>query len=288
MSSKQVTIGVIGGSGLYNIPELEVTTEHQLETPFGKPSGPIVEGRVGNRTVFFLARHGHGHSLSPTDVPYRANVYAMKQMGVTTLLSVSAVGSLTEQIEPGHLAVPDQLIDRTKGIRPATFFEKGIVAHVALGDPYCACLRQAVLAAARRTGAVVHDGGPLVCMEGPQFSTRAESNLYRSWGAHLIGMTALPEAKLAREASLCYATLALATDYDCWYEGHDAVTVDAVIEVMKGNAVKARKTLVELLADSGTADCACSSALSNAVVTAPGAIKPEVRKRLSLFLDSTS
>ncbi len=284
MQDGKAVLGVIGGSGLYEIPEMTGLREITVETPFGAPSGPVVEGRIGQQTVFFLARHGKGHVLSPTEVPYRANVWALKSLGVTHLLSVSAVGSLQAEIAPGHLIVPDQLIDRTKGTRAATFFEGGAVAHVPLGDPYCGEFRQAVLAAASQAKATVHDGGTLVCMEGPQFSTRAESFLYRSWGAQLIGMTALPEAKLAREASLCYTTLALATDYDCWYEGHDSVTVEAVIEVMKGNAVKARKTLLALVHSFGARNCACADTLKYALVTSPHAMSQEVKDRLALLL----
>lgn len=286
MQDGKAVLGVIGGSGLYDIPEMQGARETALDTPFGSPSGPIVEGRVADRTVYFLARHGKGHVLSPTEVPYRANVWALKSLGVTHLLSVSAVGSLREEIVPGHLVVPDQLIDRTKGIRPSTFFEGGAVAHVPLGDPYCSEFRQAVVSAARGIDATVHDHGTLVCMEGPQFSTRAESFLYRSWGANLIGMTALPEAKLAREASLCYATLALATDYDCWHDGHDSVTVDTVIEVMKGNAVKARQALIALVGSFEARDCACAETLKYAVVTSRDVMSAELRERLALLLSS--
>jgi 5'-methylthioadenosine phosphorylase len=284
MQDDNAILGVIGGSGLYDIPELNIAREIAVETPFGAPSGPVVEGDIEGRKVFFLARHGKGHFLTPSEVPYRANVWAMKRLGVTHLLSVSAVGSLQEQIVPGHLVVPDQLIDRTRGQRAATFFEGGAVAHVALADPYCQEFRTAVLAAANATEATVHDGGTLVCMEGPQFSTRAESFLYRSWGAQLIGMTALPEAKLAREASLCYVTLALATDYDCWHDSHDSVTVEAVIEVMKGNAVRARQTLLALVRNFGSRNCDCAQALKYAVVTAPEAMSPDVKERLALLL----
>ena len=284
MQDGKAALGVIGGSGLYEIPEMTGVSEIEGETPFGTPSGPVIQGRIDDRTVFFLPRHGKGHVLSPTEVPYRANVWALKSLGVTHLLSVSAVGSLREEIVPGHLVVPDQLIDRTKGIRPSTFFEGGAVAHVPLGDPYCSEFRQALLTATSHAEATVHESGTLVCMEGPQFSTRAESFLYRSWGAQLIGMTALPEAKLAREASLCYATLALATDYDCWHDGHDSVTVEAVIEVMKGNAVKARQALLALVRTFGARECACGETLKYAVVTSPNAMTEEVKARLALLL----
>jgi 5'-methylthioadenosine phosphorylase len=284
MVDDKVVLGVIGGSGLYEIPELQVEQELHVETPYGAPSGPVVVGRIAGRKVCFLARHGKGHRLSPTEVPYRCNVWALKSLGVTHLLSVSAVGSLQEQIAPGHLVVPDQLIDRTKGIRPSTFFEGGVVAHVALADPYCADFRTAVTRAARTTDTIIHPSGTLVCMEGPQFSTRAESFLYRSWGAHLIGMTTLPEAKLAREASLCYATLALATDYDCWHDSHESVTVEAVIQVMQQNAVWARQTIVALAEHLQPGDCNCPEALKYAIVTSPEAISEEARQRLALLL----
>ena len=286
MNHRQTVLGVIGGSGLYGIPEFEVIEEINRETPFGTPSSPVVRGRIKGRELFFLARHGKGHVLSPTEVPYRANVFALKSLGVNRLLSVSAVGSLREEIEPGHLVLPDQIIDRTRGIRPSTFFGNGIVVHVALADPFCGDFRTLVKTATENTGATVHYDGTLVCMEGPQFSTRAESFMYRSLGASLVGMTVLPEAKLAREASMCYATLALATDYDCWHEGHDSVTVEAVLQVMKGNAEKARKTLVALvdLLDEPF-PCACASALRYAVVTQPGAITRAACKPVELLLE---
>ncbi len=285
MSSRPCVLGVIGGSGLYDVPEIEVLEELHISTPFGPPSSPVIKGRLGQREVFFLARHGKGHVLTPSEVPYRANVWALKSLGVNTLLSVSAVGSLKEEIAPGHLVVPDQIIDRTRGIRPSTYFGDGIVAHVALADPYCADLSATLANAARQAGATVHEGGTLVVMEGPQFSTRAESFLYRGFGASLIGMTAMPEAKLAREASLCYATLALATDYDCWHETHESVTVEGVFQVMRGNNVKARNTLLNLIPMLGERTCHCHTALASAVVTAPSAMNPETRKKLALLLD---
>jgi len=285
MNPRPCVLGVIGGSGLYDVPEIEVLEELHVTTPFGTPSSPVVKGRLGKREVYFLARHGKGHVFTPTEVPYRANVWALKSLGVNTLLSVSAVGSLKEEIAPGHLVVPDQLIDRTRGIRPSTFFGDGVVAHVALADPYCADLSNLLAQAARSAGAVVHQGGTLVVMEGPQFSTRAESFLYRGLGASLIGMTAMPEAKLAREASLCYATLALATDYDCWHETHESVSVEGVFLVMKGNNVKARNTLLALIPMLGERTCHCGAALETAVVTHPSFIPPETRKKLALLLD---
>jgi len=285
MSSDNVILGVIGGSGLYNVPELVVEEELELSTPFGRPSAPIVKGRIGETTVYFVPRHGRGHVLLPSEVPYRANIYALKSLGAAAVLSVSAVGSLKEEIEPGHLVVPDQLLDRTLGVRPSTFFGDGIVAHVAMADPYCPDLRERLIDAASETGATVHDRGTLVCMEGPQFSTRAESFMYRGFQASLIGMTALPEAKLAREASLCYATLALATDYDCWHEQHESVTVEAVFEVMARNIAKSRETLVNLAGRLAGFGCDCKSALRYAVVTSDEAVDPGTRSKLGLLLD---
>ena len=237
-------IGIIGGSGLYSMQGLTTLTEHTLETPYGTPSAPIVEGQLEgiDARLFFIPRHGRGHTFNPSEVPYRANIYALKSLGVEWIFSISAVGSLQAEIEPGHMVVIDQFIDRTKD-RPATFFDNGVVAHVAFGDPVCTLLRQQLLEAAQESGAVVHDGGTYICMEGPAFSTRAESRLYRSWGANVIGMTNLPEAKLAREAEISYATLAMSTDFDCWHEGHDDVTVDQVIAVMKRNVVLAQQIL---------------------------------------------
>ena len=285
MSKKRPVLGVIGGSGLYDVAEIQGKETLELDTPFGPPSAPIVGGTIADQKVYFLARHGQGHRFTPSEVPYRANVHAMKQLGVTHLLSISAVGSLKEEIEPGHLVVPDQIIDRTRGNRPFTFFGDGIVVHVPMASPYCDTFADEVRKAAVASGAVVHDGGTLVVIEGPQFSTRAESFLYRSWDAHLVGMTAMPEARLAREASLCYATFALATDYDCWYEGHDSVTVEGVIAVMKKNIEKARKTLVQLAQTLPQCTCTCQTTVKDAVITSPEAIPEATRARLALLLD---
>lgn len=286
MNRRTIVLGVIGGSGLYDLPDIEKVRTHQPTTPFGSPSGPIVEGKLKGKTLFFLPRHGIGHVLSPSRVPYRANIYALKSLGVNAILSFSAVGSLKEEIAPGHLVVPDQVIDRTHGVRPSTFFEEGLVVHVAMGDPFCTSFRERVIKAARSVGVTVHDRGTLVVMEGPHFSTRAESFLYRSWGAALVGMTTLPEAKLAREASLCYATLALATDYDCWHETSESVTVEAVLEVMNRNIVSARKTLLALVDDLSPWECTCPTALKGAIVTQKGAIDPATVAKLALLLDS--
>lgn len=238
-------VGIVGGSGLYAVDGLDEVREHRVETPFGDPSDVLVEGRLGGARLVFLPRHGRDHRLLPSEVPYRANVWALKSLGCDWLVSVSAVGSLREEIAPGDAVIVDQYIDRTY-LRQPTFFGDGVVAHAGFGEPTCAALRGHLKAACEAVGVAVHDGGTYVCMEGPAFSTRAESELHRSWGASVIGMTAMPEAKLAREASMSYATLALATDYDCWHDGHGAVTVEQVVAVLHANADKARRVLAEL------------------------------------------
>lgn len=282
---KKVCLGVIGGSGVYHMPGVDVVREHALETPFGTPSDVVVETRIGTRTVFFLPRHGRGHVLLPSEVPYRANVHAMKQLGVTHLLAVSAVGIMQEHIKPGDMVVPDQIFDRTKGVRPSTFFGDGVVGHVGFADPFCDELRQVLFAAAQKTKTTVHNGGTYVCMEGPQFSTRAESHFYRgAVNATVIGMTALPEAKLAREAEMCYAMLAMGTDYDCWHDAEEDVTVEAVIQVLRANAACANaivKTLANLLPE--TSDCDCLRAAQFAIMTAPEKISSEVKERLRVL-----
>ena len=286
MSEKKsvpVCFGVIGGSGVYQMDGTEVVVEHDLSTPFGRPSDPVVEADVEGTRVFFLPRHGKGHRLTPSEVPYRANVHVLKQLGVTHLLSVSAVGIMQEHIRPGDMVVPDQIFDRTKGIRPSTFFGDGIVGHVSLADPFCDELRGALAVAARACGATVHEGGTYVCMEGPQFSTRAESNFYRaSVDATVIGMTAIPEAKLAREAEMCYAMLAMGTDYDCWHEEEEDVSVEAVIAILKANAALGNRVVLETAGQlPATSACACQSAAQFAIITAPEAITTEAKKRLS-------
>lgn len=272
-------IGVIGGSGLYEMDGLTDVREERVSTPFGEPSDACILGNLGGAEMVFLPRHGRGHRFNPSEVNYRANIFALKSLGVEWIISVSAVGSLREDIAPGQVVVIDQFIDKTHQ-RKATFFEKGIVAHVAFGDPVCGALRQYLLASSRDAGATVHDGGTYVCMEGPAFSTRAESNLHRSWGASVIGMTNMPEAKLAREAEISYATLAMATDYDCWHPHHDMVTVDQVIAVLTQNAALARRivalTVPRIVAHAGPAPC--SSALATAILTPASAIAPETRR----------
>ena len=281
------TIGIIGGSGVYDLPGLRDVREVRVRTPFGEPSDPYRVGRLGDATVVFLARHGKGHRFLPSELNARANVWGFRKLGCERLISFSAVGSLREELAPGHVVLPDQAIDKTHG-RAGTFFGDGLVAHVAFAEPTCAALRGVLADAAREAEApAVHEGGTLVVMEGPAFSTRAESNLHRSWGASLIGMTMLPEARLAREAELCYATVALVTDYDCWHEVHDAVTAGAVLEVMKANTQVARRTAaaaVERLAHAPRS-CGCGDALAGALFTACDAIPAATRKRLSLLVD---
>jgi 5'-methylthioadenosine phosphorylase len=240
------TVGVIGGSGLYTIESLRDVEEIQVDTPFGKPSDAIIAGFIGETRMLFIPRHGRGHTLTPSEVPYRANIWALASLGATWCISLSAVGSLKLEIVPGHVVIIDQFIDRTKG-RPSTFFGEGIVGHVAFGDPVSPVLAEVLTGAAHDAGATVHRGGTYVCMEGPAFSTRAESELYRSWGASVVGMTNLPEAKLAREAEIAYATVALATDYDCWHPDHDDVDVTAVLATLNANVALAKR-IVELAA----------------------------------------
>ena len=286
-------IGIIGGSGLYNMPGLINVEEISVTTPFGNPSANITKGSLEgiDAELFFLPRHGKGHPLNPSEVNYRANVFALKMQGVDWIISVSAVGSLQENIPPKDMVLIDQFIDRTKSNRACTFFEKGIVAHVAFADPICETLRQYLLKAAKQavandtsdTQRTVHDRGTYICMEGPAFSTRAESHLYRSWGAHVIGMTNLTEAKLAREAEISYATIAMSTDYDCWHEGHDDVTVDAVIAVMKSNVEIAQSIIKEAipLIASHSGDAPQSKALQFSIITDKSLISEDIVQRLS-------
>ena len=273
-------IGIIGGSGLYAMPGLKDVREQRVETPFGEPSEVFALGELDGRKVAFLARHGKGHRILPSEINFRANIYAMKTLGVKRILSVSAVGSLQEQHKPTDFVIPDQFIDRTFA-RRGTFFGDGIVAHVAFGDPVCGQVASAFETACREVGVVGKRGGTYVCMEGPQFSTRAESNLYRSWGADVIGMTNLQEAKLAREAEICYATCAMVTDYDCWREGHDDVTVEQVVAVIHQNAENAGKVVrAAVAAMPAERACACGSALQFAIMTDPKAVPPATRERL--------
>ncbi|HYK37626.1 S-methyl-5'-thioadenosine phosphorylase [Alloacidobacterium sp.] len=281
---QQAEIGIIGGSGLYSMPGLTNTREERVSTPFGEPSDAFILGDLEGRKVVFLARHGRGHKLLPTELNFRANIYGMKKLGVERIVSVSAVGSLKEEHKPTDLVVPDQFIDRTFH-RESTFFGNGIVGHVAFGDPVCATVAKAIADACVASDVVGKTGGTYVCMEGPQFSTRAESNLYRSWSADVIGMTNLQEAKLAREAEICYATMAMVTDYDCWHEGHDAVTVDQIVAVLNKNAANAAKVVrAAVAAMPKERTCACGSALQYAILTNPAAIPAETRERLDLLI----
>ncbi len=280
----EARIGVIGGSGLYEMDSLTEVEEVAIETPFGDPSDSIVVGTLEGKRVAFLPRHGKGHRINPTHLPVRANIYALKSLGVEWLISVSAVGSLKEEIQPLHLVVPDQLIDRTKS-RVNSFFEEGIVVHATFADPFCPVLSQIVYEAAQRSRAKVHRGGIYVAMEGPLFSTRAESNLYRSWGASVVGMTALPEAKLAREAEMCYATLACVTDYDCWHESEESVTIEMVLANLLKNVATAKRILKTVVANiPEERDCPCPTALQNAIITAPERITAQVKADLALLI----
>jgi 5'-methylthioadenosine phosphorylase len=278
---KNVRIGIIGGSGLYDMAEVVDRTEVTVATPFGDPSGPYVIGTLRGKRVAFLARHGAGHRLLPSELNFRANIYGFKTLGVEYILSASAVGSLKEQYKPLDLVIPDQFLDRTRG-RISTFFGRGLVAHVGFAHPFCAQLSDLALRASQAAGATVHNGGTYVCMEGPQFSTLAESQLYRSWGMDIIGMTNLQEAKLAREAEICYTTIALVTDYDCWHPDHDQVTVEMII----ANLVQNAKTAQQVIANAVAAlpfsrTCECASALKHAIITRPDAIPASVKQELA-------
>jgi 5'-methylthioadenosine phosphorylase len=276
-----LTIGIIGGSGLYAMEGLADVREVRVDTPFGPPSDAVVHGRLGDAELLFLPRHGRGHRLLPSELPFRANLWALKHLGAERVIAVGAVGSLREEIAPGHLVVPDQFLDRTFN-RVGTFFGGGIVAHVAFGDPVCPVLSQALVASARRLGATVHAGGTYVCMEGPQFSTRAESELYRSWGAHVIGMTNLQEAKLAREAELCFATLALATDYDCWKQDAHEVAIADVLAVLNANVALAKRVVHDVVPTLTRAPgCGCGRALEHAIITDPALIPAQVKRDLA-------
>ena len=277
-------IGVIGGSGLYEMDALTDVEEVSLTTPFGDPSDAYITGRIDGRKVAFLPRHGRGHRFMPTEVPYRANVHGFKQLGCHWLISLSAVGSMRKEIAPGHMVIVDQIIDRTRK-RESTFFGDGVVGHIPFGDPMCNDLSGLLYKASLDAGATVHKGGTYICMEGPAFSTRAESNLYRSWGVSVIGMTAVPECKLAREAGLCYGTVAMSTDYDCWHEEEDDVSVEAVIATLNKNANTARDIVKRVVAmipvERG---CGCEDATKYAVMTSPDVMPAAARERLSLIL----
>ncbi|MCJ7530610.1 MAG: S-methyl-5'-thioadenosine phosphorylase [Anaerolineales bacterium] len=278
-------LAVIGGSGLYSIPDLKDTHEHDLTTPFGKPSAPVVVGTLEGKRVAFLARHGIGHHISPPEVNYRANIYALKSLGVKAVVSISAVGSLREDYAPVHIVIPDQLFDFARS-RKGSFFENGLVVHIGVADPFCTQLSASLLQAVQQTGATVHNGGHLITIEGPRFSTRSESNVYRVWGMSIIGMTTSPEAYLAREAEMCYAVMAHVTDYDVWHVSEKPVSVEMVIRILNQNTATAQqaiRNLVKML--DVEADCACHHALAEALITQHDVIPAETRKRLSLLVD---
>ncbi|HJS65845.1 MAG TPA: S-methyl-5'-thioadenosine phosphorylase [Nitrospiraceae bacterium] len=284
-SIARADIGIIGGSGLYDVEGLRKVKEVSVKTPFGAPSDAVVLGELDGTRIAFLSRHGRGHRINPSEINYRANIFALKSLGVRRVISVSAVGSMKESIKPGDVVLPDQFIDLTKR-RVSTFFEGGIVAHVAFGDPVCPSLGAVLLDATRAVGATAHQGGVYLCIEGPQFSTKGESRLYRQWGVSVIGMTNLPEAKLAREAELCYATVALATDYDCWHETEEAVTVESILATLRQNVSLAKRllrTAIPMVADGKA--CTCQRALQNAVITAPDRMPASLRRKLALLMD---
>jgi 5'-methylthioadenosine phosphorylase len=275
-----ISIGIIGGSGLYDMAELTDREERRVTTPFGEPSAPYVVGTLRGRRVAFLARHGIGHRLLPSELNFRANIYGFKTLEVEYILSASAVGSLKQEYKPMDLVVPDQFLDRTRG-RISTFFGGGLVAHVSFAHPFCAPLSAIAFTSARQAGATVHKGGTYVCMEGPQFSTLAESKLYRSWGMDVIGMTNLQEAKLAREAEICYTTIALVTDYDCWHPEHDQVTVDMIVVNLTENAKTAQQVIANAVGSLPfERTCECASALKYAIITRPDAVPEETKQRL--------
>ncbi len=279
------TIGIIGGSGLDSIEGLRVIEEKTLHTPFGKPSGPCVIARFANHRVVFLARHGKGHVLLPSEINYQANIYAMKMLGVERIISVAAVGSLKEMLKPGDIVIPDQFVDRTNQARKMTFFGDGLVAHIAFGRPVCPCVSDLLYKVAQELKIRSHAKGTYVNMEGPAFSTKAESLLYRSWGIDIIGMTNMPEAKLAREAGICYATLALVTDYDCWREPKDEVTVDMILETMRKNVENAKLILKTVLRRMpARMPCSCKDSLRGAVLTDPRKIPAHTKKKLGIII----
>ena len=283
----QARIGVIGGSGLYQMEALTSVEEVSLETPFGRPSDDFMVGTIDGVSVAVLARHGRGHRLLPTEIPFRANIYGMKMLGVERIISASAVGSLREELKPMDIVLPDQFFDRTRH-RASTFFGDGVAAHVTFGDPVCREVCDVLDTVARRElqEIDIHRGGTYICMEGPAFSTKAESEVYRSWGMHVIGMTNLQEAKLAREAEICYATMALVTDYDCWHPDHDSVTVEMVIDFLNRNSANAQKLIrgaVTELSNSAR-ECKCGKSLRHAIITAPDKITPEARERLRAII----
>ncbi|MDO9129487.1 MAG: S-methyl-5'-thioadenosine phosphorylase [Anaerolineales bacterium] len=282
--TEKITLAIIGGSGLYSMPGLTDTKEFDLETPFGKPSAPVVVGSLDDRRVAFLARHGIGHHIMPTEVNYRANIYALKSLGIERVVSISACGSLREDYAPGQIVIPDQLFDNTKG-RARTFFGEGLVAHAGVAEPFCSELSAQLDKAVTQTGATVHNGGAFITIEGPRFSTKAESNTYRAWGMSIIGMTTSPEAFLAREAEMCYAVMAHVTDYDVWHVSEAPVTVDMVIQILNRNTTVAQEAIRNLVCGlPEKRACKCENALADALITNPAVIPPETRKKLDLLV----
>ena len=278
-------IGVIGGSGLYAMAALENVSEEEVETPFGAPSDAFILGSLGDREMVFLPRHGRGHRIPPSAINFRANLYGMKSLGVEWVISVSAVGSMREDIHPGDVIIPDQFFDRTRS-RVSSFFDSDVVAHIAFADPVCGRMAEVLETAATDAGARVHAAGTYLCIEGPQFSTRAESEIYRKWGVDIIGMTNLPEARLAREAELCYATVALCTDYDCWHDSASDVDIGAILEVLRRNVQLAQDIIARAVpALHGERTCQCSSALQCALITDAAMIPAAARERLGLLVD---
>jgi len=278
-------LGVIGGSGLYQMDDLKILESQSVSTPFGDPSADLVIGELNGVRLAFLPRHGLGHMIPPSEINFRANIFAMKKIGVDRIISISAVGSMKENIAPGHFVVPDQFIDRTQQ-RISTFFTEGIVGHVSLADPVCPQMAKTLVQSASVTGTRTHEGGTYICIEGPQFSTRGESNVYRQWGVDVIGMTNVTEAKLAREAGVCYATLALVTDYDCWHIEEEAVTVEAVLEIMHQNVEKAQLALKDFVAQlDSNHSCQCASAAKYAIVTDRDMIPAELKEKLAILFE---
>ena len=280
----KISLAIIGGSGLYAMKGLKDTEECIISTPFGEPSAPIVVGTLEEQPIAFLARHGVGHHINPSEVNYRANIYALKSLGVEKIISVNACGSLREDYSPGEIVVPDQLFDMTKD-RKRTFFEDGLVAHIGVADPFCPELSAKILSSVQKTGATVHEGGTFITIEGPRFSTRAESNIFRSWDMSIIGMTTAPEAFLAREAEICYAVMAHVTDYDVWHISEEPVTVDMVIKIIQQNTQIAQEAIRNLArAYTSHRDCGCKNALADAIITQPRVIPSETRERLNLLV----
>ena len=281
---EKVSIAIIGGSGLYHMSGLQNAAEHNIDTPFGKPSAPIIVGTLQGTRVAFLARHGIGHHITPTEVPYRANIYALKLLGAERIISISACGSLREDYAPGDIVIPDNIYDNTKN-RARSFFGEGLVAHIGVADPFCTDLSNDLEAAVRATNANTHRGGSFITIEGPRFSTKAESNAFRAWGMSIIGMTASPEAFLAREAEICYATMAHVTDYDVWHESEEPVTVEMVIQTLNKNTQKAQEAIQNLVRRLNTQrNCKCGEALATALITDPKVIPAETRQKLDLLV----